>query len=93
MQRLITTGLTVLLVSLVAPGTKAETRIERQLQLTHPTPISTSLSSQAKVATSAQNKANAGNDAVKPEKVQSSQLSERDRLVQERQRQIILPVQ
>ncbi len=92
MQRLITAGLTVLLVSFVAPGTQAQTRIERQLQLTHPSQTATTETTQP--TTSAQNKANAGDDAVKPEaKSLSSQLSERDRLVQERQRQILIPVQ
>lgn len=94
MQRFITAGLTVLLVSFVAPDAKAETRAEHQLRLTHPAPIAKMASAQPKMEPSAQPKANgipvSMQSTSQPE---STKLSERDRLIQERQQQIVIPVQ
>lgn len=89
MNRFAGTGLSVLLFSaLVATAAHAETRIERQLQLTHPAKIAQNTPAKPAVASLATPKPT---NAATANPVNQENLSERDRLILERQRQIIIP--
>jgi hypothetical protein len=87
MERMITVGLTVLLVSLTAPNAKAETKVETQQQQVQPAQTNTQTSveystnnlNEAKTASTAQTK--------------TPKLSERDRIIREYQTQTIIPAQ
>ncbi|UBF28385.1 hypothetical protein K9N68_11195 [Kovacikia minuta CCNUW1] len=87
MERMITVGLTLLLVSLTAPNTKAETKSESQPQ--QPQPVQVSPQPSVEYSTNSVERAKAESTTqAKPVK-----LSERDRIIREYQTQTIIPAQ
>jgi hypothetical protein len=87
MERIITVGLTVLLVSLTAPNAKAETKVETQQQQAP----SAQTNTQAPVEYSTNNLK--GTKTESTPQAQAPKLSERDRIIREYQTQTIIPAQ
>ncbi|UBF24486.1 hypothetical protein K9N68_22725 [Kovacikia minuta CCNUW1] len=95
MKRIIGSGLSLLVLStLTVPGAMAETKIERQLQLTHP-----AQQANPSIAKSPVNLADQGKVAIRDGQMgeqnaitqeQTPKLSERDRIIREYQTQTII---
>jgi hypothetical protein len=95
MKRMIGTGLSLLLLTaLTVPSAKAETKIDRQLQLTHPTRTTNGVTMQSPMDASTQEKTNVTEGQVAEQKTVTSEqtpnLSERDRIIQEYQTQRVI---
>jgi hypothetical protein len=94
MKRMIGTGLFfLLLTALTVSNAKAETKIERQFQLTHPTQTSNGTTTQSPADVPNQEKANTTEEQVTEQTTITSEptpkLSERDRIIQEYQTQTV----
>ncbi len=102
MNRLLTTGLSILLLStLVIPGAKAESQNEQPLQITQPAQTNGQTSGQTSGRTTVpkdsangtnredgyRQAVNQGNDVER----QSGKLSERDRIIRQYQTQTVIP--
>lgn len=93
MKRTNLLGTSLLLLSaLMVSNAQAETRVEHQLQLTHPRQVAVKTSEAASTPkTSTVTLTDAQIEQVAPVKEATPNLSERDRLILERQQQRVIP--